>query len=91
MAVCFLVGREVKRTFSEFARFSTGLPNLQACEARSQNFSDCRYPLVGIGITSGAGREMSGVCHSATAYRAFTESGLSAASQATSHASISWR
>jgi hypothetical protein len=32
-----LVGREVKRTFSEFGRFSTGLPGFKAAEASCQN------------------------------------------------------
>lgn len=35
-----LVGREVKRTFSEVRRFSTGLPGLQTREADSQDFGD---------------------------------------------------
>jgi hypothetical protein len=30
----------VKRTFSEFGRFSTGLPGLQAREANGQDFGD---------------------------------------------------
>lgn len=37
-----LVGREVKRTFSEFCRFSTGLPDRQAREAGGQNVSNLR-------------------------------------------------
>jgi hypothetical protein len=35
-----LVGREVKRTFSEFGRVSTGLPGRQTREAGGQNFGD---------------------------------------------------
>jgi len=35
-----LVGREVKRTFSEFGGFSTGLPGFQTHEAGRQDFAD---------------------------------------------------
>jgi hypothetical protein len=45
-----LVGREVKRTFSKFGRFSTGLPDFQAREASGQDFSDFGYPLAAFRI-----------------------------------------
>jgi hypothetical protein len=35
-----LVGREVKRTFSEFGSFSTGLPDRQTPEAGGQDLGD---------------------------------------------------
>jgi hypothetical protein len=39
-----LVGREVKRTFSEFSRISTGLSRFKAAQADGQEFGDFRYP-----------------------------------------------
>ena len=57
-----LVGREVKRTFSEFRRISTGLPSLQACEAGCQDLGDLRKALacvVGINEHHWHGRKVS--------------------------------
>lgn len=43
-----LVGREVKRTFSEFRRFSTGLPGGKTREAGGQHFGNFRQVIEGL-------------------------------------------
>jgi hypothetical protein len=87
------VGREVKRTFSEFGRFSAGLPCLQTREAYGQDFRDFRHSLFVDRVNLSEIRwRVSERSHGVPDHRAFTEIGLSAASQAASHASIScWK
>ena len=55
-----LVGREVKRTFSDFARLSTGLPGHQTHEAGGQDFGDFGNSIVSWALDHAAKGQRSG-------------------------------